>query len=121
LERLMIVLPRTLLFTGAGAGAPAVIERPDWISMPSHADMADWMPDKAKENHVDGSVAIVCDVTAAGTLEKCVVAQEDPPNYGFGKAALKVARKFKMKPQSLDGQPTAGAQVTVPLRFVDSR
>ncbi|MBS0296599.1 MAG: TonB family protein [Proteobacteria bacterium] len=114
----MIVLALTLMLA---ADAPSTVERPDWITTPSNSDMADWMPDKARENHVEGSASMDCDVTPKGTLEKCVVTQEQPEGYGFGKAALKVARKFKMKPTSLDGQPTAGARVSVPLHWTDNR
>src|SRR3569623_2414550 len=114
----MFVLALTLMLA---ADAPATVERPDWITTPSNSDLADWMPDMARENLVEGSASMDCDVTPKGTLDKCVVTQEQPEGYGFGKAALKVARKFKMQPPSLDGQPTDGARVRVPLHWTDNR
>src|SRR3569833_2582077 len=100
----MIVLALTLMLA---ADAPATVERPDWITTPSNSDMADWMPDKARENHVEGSASMDCDVTPKGTLDKCVVTQEQPEGYGFGKAARGGARGGERRPTSLDGQPTA--------------
>jgi protein TonB len=43
---------------------------------------------------------------------------EDPADYGFGDAALKIAKTFKMKPQTKDGAPVDGGQVRIPIRWV---
>jgi protein TonB len=66
----------------------------------------------------NGRAVITCTVTAQGSLTGCQVASEDPPDFGFGQAALKMAHLFKMRPQTADGQPVGGAQVSVPIRFV---
>ena len=64
-----------------------------------------------------GHAVIKCRVTAQGTMESCVVVSEDPPGLGFGKAALRMACLFKMKPKIVDGRPADGGEATIPIQF----
>ena len=36
---------------------------------------------------------------------------------GFGDAAMKMSKLFKMRPQTKDGQPVDGGTVRIPIRF----
>ena len=66
---------------------------------------------------VGGSAALSCTVTARGTLIGCSITSESPADMGFGDAAIKLSKLFKMRPQTKDGQPVDGGTVRIPLRF----
>ncbi|MBC6982719.1 TonB family protein [Caulobacter sp. 17J80-11] len=96
---------------------PPVIANPKWISKPTSDQMARWYPLGAIEKEVSGRVVMKCRVTATGSVGNCAVTSEDPAGYGFGDAAIKLSRYFKMSPRTVDGQPVEGAEVSIPLRF----
>jgi len=65
---------------------------------------------------ISGHAVLHCNVSAQGTVS-CSIASEDPPDEGFGQAALKMQHFFKMKPMSRDGVPVAGGTINIPIRF----
>lgn len=109
----------------AGAGAvwaaearPAqAIVKPDWAVKPTGADMARYYPAAAAAAKAGGFATVNCQVTAAGRLAGCTVMRESPGDQGFGAAALKLAEIFEMRPMTLDGKPTSGGEVTIPILF----
>ena len=77
-----------------------------------------YYPDRASRMEVEGRATLSCTVNARGTLEGCSILSEDPADMGFGDAAQKMSRLFKMRPQTKDGQPVDGGTVRIPIRFV---
>ncbi|HEX7759890.1 MAG TPA: TonB family protein, partial [Caulobacteraceae bacterium] len=79
------------------------ITRPDWLARPDGEVMSRYYPDRAQRMGKGGLATISCAVSASGSIGACHLVSESPADYGFGDAALKLSRFFKMKPQREDG------------------
>jgi TonB family protein len=64
-----------------------------------------------------GDVVIACSVAKDGSLADCSVQEELPVKRGFGSAALKLAKKFKLATTTNDGHATAGGKILIPINF----
>lgn len=78
--------------------------------------MERFYPERALDRGKSGLVVLDCLVGIDGRLA-CSVASEEPQRWGFGSAALRAAKEFRMAPQLEDGRPTAGGRVSVPISF----
>ena len=94
-----------------------VITRPDWIRKPNFAQMQRVFPERAIRMGVAGQATLACIVAANGSVGGCQVISEDPGDYGFGKAAVRLQPYFRMKPAMVDGKAVDGAVVKIPVRF----
>lgn len=79
---------------------PLVVTDPRWTRRPR--DLARFYPERAQRLGIEGSVTLDCVVSMQGALG-CVVARETPPGWGFGDAALAIAREHRMVPATRDG------------------
>ena len=95
----------------------SVITSPDWARRPNADDMQKYYPDRASRMNIEGRATIHCTVDARGQLNGCTVQSEEPETAGFGDAALKLSKLFKMKPQTKDGAPVDGGQINIPIAF----
>lgn len=99
------------------APSPPKLARPDWQMRPSQEDIARVYPPAAAQAGVAGKALMACTVTEEGRMAGCEILEEEPPQAGFGEAALKLQRRFKMMPKTKDGDPVGGGRVVIPVRF----
>lgn len=116
--------PEPTATTGGTATTPvteparlSVVGNPDWVRRPTGAALMEAYPDRALNAGITGSAQLTCTVRVNGTLTGCFVADETPAGQGFGRAALRLSRDFRMSPRTVDGQAVEGARVNVTLRF----
>ncbi|MGR4866623.1 TonB family protein [Caulobacter sp. LARHSG274] len=120
----MLVLLSAALALGAAQSASVdpPITKPSWARTPTADQVSYFYPQAAIRAHVQvGMGTIACDVDAKARMENCSISREDPPELGFGEAALKVAKYFKMEPKDSAGRPVAGGKVIIPIVFRPSR
>lgn len=95
---------------------PSVITDPTWLQRPDGRDFARHYPPRALDRGQEGRVTLDCIVNADGRIS-CTVTAEEPSGWGFGEAAIRISRSFRMAPATRDGAPTSGGRVRVPIRF----
>ncbi len=67
--------------------------------------------------HLAGRAIVRCRVQPDGKLRDCAIINEDPAGWGFGKGALATTRELRLARKTLDGSPTAGRLVDVPITY----
>ena len=118
-----IFVPVTFSFPSQPASQtlPRYIHKPDWVRSFSADDVVAAYPPKAVSAGVlSGGAVLDCRIVAEGRLEACAVQSESPADLGFGDAASKVAPAMQANLWTREGDPTVGARVRLPMKFVYS-
>lgn len=98
------------------ASRPLQIADLVWAERPSEQQLARYYPRRALERGREGEVRLDCIAQFDGHLT-CIVASETLPNWGFGEAALRASKRFRLAPALNNGRSTAGARLEVPIGF----
>lgn len=94
---------------------PPEITNPRWLRRP--ADLSAYYPRRAIPREVEGEVVLDCRVLTTGDLN-CNIVSETPPSWGFGQAALRIARDHRMAPAMQNGVPVEGRyRMRVPFQL----
>jgi protein TonB len=96
---------------------PRILTNPQFDRKPNADDMAQYYPERANRLGQEGAATIRCTVSAKGALIACLVASEAPADGGFGDAALKLAKVFRLKPATADGAPVDGGVFSTKITF----
>jgi TonB family protein len=100
--------------SAAPVGPPTIVD-PHWIRRPDNLER--YYPARARERGRQGEVVLNCLVNTEGALA-CVVATETPVGWGFGDAAIAIAREHRMAPATQDGRSVEGRyRMVVPFRL----
>lgn len=97
------------------ASAPPAVGKPTWVKLPSREQLSAAMPKSSTPGQI--RVTLDCLIGPDGSTTDCKVVSEDPADRGFGPAALGLSPYFKMTVWTMEGLPTVGARVRIPLRF----
>lgn len=73
-------------------------------------------PSRASRRGIEGWVELAFTITTTGATENVRVVSEEPPGV-FSRAAMKAVRKWKYKPQVIDGRVQPRPDVRVMLKF----
>lgn len=73
-------------------------------------------PSRASRRGIEGWVEVSFTITSTGATDNVQVVAEDPPGV-FGRAATKAVRKWKYKPQMVEGKVQPRPGIRVLLKF----
>jgi protein TonB len=105
---------------GAGASGGGSVRDADWIVKPEDK-MPKFNPWRARAKGVSGDVLLHCQVAPDSTARNCRIVHESPGGYGFGEAALKVSRYFRLSPPMVNGAPRYEIWVPIPIAWFNVR
>lgn len=95
---------------------PRLVAKPQWLRVPTADQLVGSFPG-GKQPTTAVRVALDCLVQAGGKLNDCKVQSEQPAGEGFGVAAVNMSQYFQVTSWSVDGLPTVGGRIRVPIRY----
>ena len=118
----LVVDDKVIVIPGGSGGKSVVAYNkltgaPVWRSQATGQQMSAVYPMDAMRNEKIGVAVVRCVAAADGRLEACAVVCEGPKDWGFGAAALKTTRYFRLGPEDKAGRAVVGRTVKLPFRF----
>jgi hypothetical protein len=119
----MLAVSALAASTPDGVQGPAVnvldapAELPRFVERPSPVEFSSAYPHGAATVGMGGKAWLHCQVGQGGRLDGCQVKSETPEGAGFGGAALRLARSYRIDPSSA---AAARGELALPIGFATS-
>lgn len=95
--------------------AVTMLDHPIWAQAAGFDDVTRAYPPNG--GGVEGYAVAHCHVERSGALSGCEMRKEIPENHGFGKAAVSLAGRFRVTPESARSPHRDPLWVDIPIRF----
>jgi protein TonB len=102
---------------GGAAGREPEIAPARWAGAMLWERLNGYHPPGALRRGVAGWATLVCRVRLDRTVHSCGVEQESDPAEGFGRAAVRASREFRIHPRQVDGVEIDNGRVRTTVRF----
>ena len=113
-----VIVSLRLFDPASQAAAERRVTVPDWTAYPDDKALLAAYPTQATAAGLRSGRGVAdCLVAADGSLTDCRLAGERPDGAGFGEAAVQVAGQMRLDLWSLDGRPTTGSRIRLPVEF----
>ncbi len=96
-----------------------IITNPDWEVKPTQDEAERLFPERAQRMGVNGRANLHCRISVLH-LAYCTVTDESPSGFGFGEAAIKLSRYFRLRPLTRNGLAVEGGVADLPVDFVQA-
>jgi hypothetical protein len=93
------------------------ITDPVWRVSPYKNWTDEYLPERSVRMNIVGEATVSCIATEAGTLTRCRVLHESPPDGGFGWAVSRLLGHVRMQPLTASGAPVTGRSLVLTLRY----
>jgi protein TonB len=102
---------------GGGATAEPAIAPARWAGAMRWERLNGYHPREALRRGLAGWATLVCRVRLDRTVHSCTAEAESHPGEGFGAAAMRASREFRIYPRQVDGVEVDNARVRTTVRF----
>lgn len=117
IHKFRVQLPVTFSAAMLEASDP-LMGRPKWAGLPTREQLAQAFANGVGPTNVSTvRVGLACVVADGGFLNGCSVEREDPAGHGYGQRALSLTPYFKMTTWTIEGLPTIGGRIRIPIRY----
>lgn len=102
---------------GDGVGSINTAVPAKWAREPGWEEIYAFHPEAAKVARQAGKAMLGCQVTLKRRLVNCMLREESPVGWGFGKAALRLVPTLRAFPRRINGREIDLAWVKFTIRF----
>jgi protein TonB len=108
---------RQLILAAVLASSAGVAEAQTWAQRPTTEEFQREYPPEALQAGIEGEVVLRCIIVEDGRLMACVTVSEEPTGWGFGQAAHRLSRLYRVDASVLSGLNGRRGVVEVVIHF----